>query len=71
LLFLKKGNYQEALNTFQQALNLDPLSADSHYYLGYTYESMKNKEEARKHYQQALSFIPDYTEAKAGLERVK
>lgn len=71
LLYLKKGNNQEAISTFQQAVALEPLSADSHYYLGYAYELAKDKEKAKEHYEKALSFIPDYLEAKAGLERLK
>jgi tetratricopeptide (TPR) repeat protein len=48
LLELKKGDYQEALNHFQQA---DLSSEYTQYYMGEVYEKLGNKDKANEYYQ--------------------
>ena len=48
ILELKKGNYQEALDHFQQA---DLSSEYTQYYMGEVYEKLGNKDKANEYYQ--------------------
>lgn len=70
----QQGNYQAALEKFQNALNTDPQNADANYNLGATYHRLAkatgNKadfNQAEMYYNQALDRDPDHREAYRGL----
>lgn len=71
---LEKGDYQTAMQKFQEALNTDPHNADAIYNLGsvyyYTGLQQNNQEllrTAENHYLRALELEPDHVEAHRAL----
>lgn len=69
-LYLKEKKYDQAIGVLQKGVEMSPYSADFHYNLGLALEKSGTRDIALIHYQQALQFVPDYQEAKAGLNRV-
>jgi tetratricopeptide (TPR) repeat protein len=61
ILSLKIGDYEDALESFRNALYLDPINADAYYYLGKTYAEMQEFPEAVSNYQKALKLNPELT----------
>ena len=66
----RKGRRQEALQHYQQALQLDPNSAKVHANLGATLAELENYEEGIKELEQALSIDPGYINARLNLASV-
>jgi TolB-like protein len=48
-----------------------PTDALNQYSLGLLYESQGDKTKAAEHYQRALTTVPDYSEAREGMQRVR
>jgi tetratricopeptide (TPR) repeat protein len=63
----RSQDYLGALDTYQQALKLDPNSLITHYRLGYVYTQSGKLEEAQHHLNQALAIEPNFAPALAGL----
>ena len=59
----KKGNVDEAIAHFQEALQIKPDFADAHNNLGIALLQKGNVDEAIAHYQKALQIKPDFAEA--------
>ena len=57
------GKYQEAIESYKQALRIDPDYADAHFNLGYTYRKLGKYQEAIESYKQALRIDPGYADA--------
>ncbi|MBU0635319.1 MAG: hypothetical protein KKB82_01030 [Candidatus Omnitrophica bacterium] len=56
---LERGQYLEAANVFKQYLNERPASVLGAYYLGKTYEKLKDYQAAKKYYLQAVDLSAD------------
>lgn len=63
LAALKEGKSDEAIASFQKALQLDPSLSSVHYNLGAAYERKENYAKAREHFQEAIKLKPDFGEA--------
>jgi len=62
------GDVRGALKEFEESLKLDPDFADAHNALGVLLHlSFDRKDEAEKHYKQALELRPTFSEAKVNL----
>jgi tetratricopeptide (TPR) repeat protein len=59
----EKGRTMEALEQFQQALQLAPDSALAHYNMGFMLDKLGRLPEAIEHYQEAIRIWPDYAPA--------
>ena len=57
------GKYQEAIESFKQAIRIDPDYAEAHCGLGAAYLHSDKNEEAIKSCKQALRIDPDYAYA--------
>ncbi len=66
----RKGRPQEALEHYQQALQLDPQSAKVHANLGATLAELGNDEEGIKQLEQALNIDPGYANARLNLASI-
>ncbi len=63
--FWKEGNYfdpDRALNYLNEAVRLDPKSADAHYNRGIAYDGLGKNQQAIKDYNQTLLLDPKHTE---------
>lgn len=69
-IFLAQKKYKQAVEVYEDLIRKNPMFADAHYYLGFAFEKLGNKAKARIHYLEALKYVPDYSEAKEGLNRV-
>jgi tetratricopeptide (TPR) repeat protein len=59
----KKGNADEAIRHFQEALNILPDYAEAHFQLANLLASQKRFQEANKHFDAALRISPEYASA--------
>ena len=60
---LKKGQTDEAINQYQEAIRLKPDSADAHYNLGNALLKKDQTDEAISQYQEVIRLTPDYADA--------
>jgi len=60
----KMGNYLDAVESCQRALQTDPQYPQAHLYLGRAYYALNKEELAIDEYQKALLFVPNYLEAR-------
>jgi len=58
----QKGDYNEAIKQFQEALKLNPGKAEIHYNLGLTYQAKGLLNEAVEEYRKALEINPEDAE---------
>ena len=65
--WLKGEEIENALRCFKDAITLDPLSADAHYYLGYVYKEKGWYSEAKSEYNSALEINPGRIDVRVGL----
>jgi len=63
LSYYHKGDYNEAIKQFQEALKLNPEKAEIHYNLGLTYQAKGLWDEAIEEYRKALELNPEDAEA--------
>lgn len=56
---LKKGNYEEAIKYFKEALSIKPFSADVYMSIGNAYEKLNKLIEARDNYELAYEYNPN------------
>lgn len=57
---LRLGNYREALRLFQEALETDAENADLHFYLGITFQKLRNFSAAIHEFKTCLDLKKDY-----------
>ncbi len=67
LEMLRKGNYDAALQKFEEAVKLDPNLALAYYGMGIIYKRKKNFVEAEKAYKMAIEKDPNYVKAYTAL----
>ena len=65
-----RGEADEAIAHFEQALKIDPGSAEAHYALGDILAHRRRFDEAVAHFEQALKTKADFAEAHVGLAAV-
>ncbi len=63
--------YKEAQTQIEEAIRQDPKLAESYNLLGLVLLRQNKREEAAKHFENALKLKPDYAEAKLNLKRTK
>ncbi|HHT9118798.1 MAG TPA: tetratricopeptide repeat protein, partial [Candidatus Hypogeohydataceae bacterium YC38] len=56
----REGKYDEAVESFKKALELNPTDASSHFGLGNSYFLKRNYEKAITHYKEVIKLRPDY-----------
>lgn len=61
--FFKKGQSDEAIRQFQEAIRLKPDFANAHYNLGLALDEKGQTDQAINQYQETLRLTPDYAEA--------
>ncbi|WP_428407646.1 tetratricopeptide repeat protein [Hyphococcus sp.] len=59
----QKNKYEEAVENFRRAVDIDPGFPDAHNNLGATLRKLGRQEEALQHYARAVEIRPDYAEA--------
>ncbi len=68
--YLKKGNYDAAIERFEEALRYKPNFAQAYHLLGGAYEKKGDKAEAVKAYQKYLEIVPSAEDAGKVRKRV-
>jgi Tfp pilus assembly protein PilF len=63
IALVKKGQIDEAIRQFQQAIRLKPYHADAHYNLGHALVKKGQMDEALRQFQEAIRLNPDHAEA--------
>ncbi len=70
-LYFDQKKYNEALNIFQAAGNVEPTYADAFYWQAKTFEALGRIQEAMNMYDQSLRLDPDLKEASEALGRLE
>lgn len=65
--FIKLGQFADAVPPLEAAIEIMPTDADAHYRLAIAYQGMGEHEQALDHFQEAVRFVPDFTEAYEGM----
>lgn len=68
--YLKRGNYDAAIDRLKDALKYKTNFAAPHLYLGEAYEKKNRLEEAVKHYKRYLEILPSADDAKKIEKRI-
>ena len=61
--YYELGKHQEEIESYKQAIEINPDYADAHYNLGYTYDELGKYKDAIESYKQAIRIDPDYADA--------
>ncbi|MBI4489639.1 MAG: tetratricopeptide repeat protein [Deltaproteobacteria bacterium] len=61
--FAKQGKIHEAIESYQQALGIQPDDAVAHYNLANLLAEQGRLEEAKRHYEESIGIHPDFAEA--------
>ena len=67
---LGRGQTEEAIQMYLQALKLNPEDEEVHFNLGFAYALQGRTDDAIRHYNEALKVFPDYVEAHNNLGRL-
>jgi tetratricopeptide (TPR) repeat protein len=70
-LLLEMRRWADAAGAYSKALEEDPRMSDVLVRRGDAYLELKDYAKARADFESALTFIPDYKDARAGLEKLK
>jgi len=63
-----RGLYDESIEEFRKAIDLDPIDAHNHFNLALSYRKKGDINAAIREYETALELAPDFKEAKYNLE---
>lgn len=66
-IYIDKESYDEAMEEFNKALELNPQSADAHYSIGLIYEKQGNIVKARAEWRTAQKLLPSHQASRAKL----
>jgi Tfp pilus assembly protein PilF len=69
-IFVQRGQIDEAIHRYQEALRLKPGRAEAHNNLGTALSQQGRNSEAIREFQEALRIKPDYGEARRNLDAV-
>jgi len=61
--FYDGGNIDDAIDTFKEALEIDPEKSEAHYYLGNAYADKEMFDEAIAMYKNAVEYNPEFVDA--------
>ena len=61
--FFNEGNFNAAVDSFNEAVRIDPSYADAYYWAGRSYEKLRNNRGAINAYQGALDILPGHADA--------
>ena len=70
-ILLELAKFEEAIETFQQAISLDANKVDPHNNIAWAYRAIGNKEQAIFHFAEAYRLDPQVTEALSGVLLLK
>jgi tetratricopeptide (TPR) repeat protein len=70
-IYYDKKQYSEALRTFQTAVTVKNNYPDGYYWLGKSFEAIKNSNAAIENYEKALTLDPKLIEADQAINRLK
>lgn len=70
-IFLKRKDYNQAINCYNMALVRMPSGADVHYNLGKAYEGIGRFDLSMRSYAEALKYIPDHTDAQIAIQQLQ
>ena len=70
IAFLWKGNYDKAIEHYNQILEINPEFPQAYVNLGQALAQQGKNEEAIKRYRMVLEIDPNYTKAKQALEKL-
>ena len=71
VLYRKKGDYPTALKNYEKALKIHPEEPNIHYNIGRIHIEMKNLNEAKSFFNQALTLDPGFKEAREILNAIE
>ncbi len=57
--YMQQGRYETALGKLKKSLRQNPENADAHQYIAVLYDKLGHYEDADRHYQKALEYMPD------------
>jgi tetratricopeptide (TPR) repeat protein len=63
----RKGEYKEAIEDFQHAIQMRENYVEAYFYMGQSYEKLRRLEQADKAYERALYYDPRYLPAREAL----
>ena len=66
----RAGKFDESVESFNKALELNPKCQDCFYNIGYAYAQKKEYDKAEEGYKKAIEAKPDYVEAYSGLANI-
>jgi tetratricopeptide (TPR) repeat protein len=66
-----EGQFAQAIGTFKKLVEISPKNADGWYWLGKTYDTLRQQNDAIKAYQRALLLNPTIAEAEAAITRLQ
>jgi tetratricopeptide (TPR) repeat protein len=69
--YLKRGDYQGALQRFKDATASDPINVDAIFGLAESQRMLRNNAEAERNYQMYLEIVPNGSKAKQALKALK
>ncbi|MBF0526367.1 MAG: tetratricopeptide repeat protein [Deltaproteobacteria bacterium] len=64
ILYRRQGKYREALNQYRSALKVSPDDENIYFNIGQVFILMKDFDQAKKAFHQALKIYPSFAEAK-------
>lgn len=70
IVFFRQQKYNEALEVFNKAVEVSNTNPDGYFWLGRTYEAMKDLKLAKENYERSLSLDPTIDEARDALKRI-
>jgi Tfp pilus assembly protein PilF len=70
VVFIKKGQYKEAVACFKRAINIDPTYMDPYINLGFSYVQMRNFIEAKRIWEIGLEINPQCAQIQNNLKEL-